>query len=568
MSIKPLFLILFSFLTFSISAQSVSFVAKTDANKILEGSYVDVDFVLSNGDGSNFKPPSFNNFEVVGGPNRSSSMTIVNGNVSKTLTYGYTLRPKSIGNFQIGSASIRTKSGLLKTKPVTVQVIKGSNNPQKREENFFIETSINDTLAYVGQQLILEYKLFTTEEVRSVNFMNDPEFDGFFVRPLNGNSQPTRREIINGVEYATKVIKKIALFPQQTGTYEINPVTIQLGIADKNRRSRGFFFSSQLIEKRTLAPGKTIVVANTPQQGKDGSFSGAIGRYSMSAKTSKRSLTTDEAIVVNMTVQGNGDSKTVSAPMWTLSDSLEIYDPNILEDETMQNNNQYIHKKSFEYLIVPKFPGRYKINPKFTYFDTDKKEYVTIRKSLPTFNVLKGSQLNTSLASEDKLDIKPFSQDYSLSESRNKIHGTPIYWGFILLLCTSIAGVFLYNNHLNKTGQRDPALIRRNKALSIAQKRLEDAKSFMDNGNTSKFYEELSVAVKKFITDKYNISALHINKSEIVNQLKETGISQNNLDIFGHILGESEKAIYAPSLAAEMTQIYQQTVELFAQIDS
>ncbi len=565
MKIK-LLLFLFSFSCLFLAAQQPTFKAQSDALKIVEDSYVDVKFILSNSEGSGFKPPSFKNFEVVGGPNRSNSMTIVNGVVKQTQSFGYALRPKTKGKLTIGSASIRTKSGFLKTKPFVIEVVKGNPSKNKTVNTFFIETNLSDSIAYVGQQLILEYKLYTTEEVRSINFMNESDYDGFFKQGINSNRESVKREIINGVEYATKIVKRIALYPQQTGTYELEPVTIRLGIADKNNRSRGFFFSNQLKEKRVQAEGKTIIVANNPPTNGN-SFSGAIGKYTMNAQASKRSLTTDDAIVVNMSIQGNGDSKTVSAPIWQTSDSLEIYDPNIIEDETFQNGSRYIHKKTFEYLIVPKFPGVYKITPEFTYLDTDKDQYVTLKKMLPPFNVLKGSQSTTVIDDDKSLDIRPISKNIYLSKQSNKIHGTPLYWSFLTLLLASIGGIFYYNNHLTKSGQKDPDLIRKNRALALAQQRLESSKALMSSNNTSQFYEELSVAVKKFISDKYGIPALHINKSEILNQLEVQNLTGSNHESFAFILGESEKALYAPSLATNMDEIYSQTVELFTNLE-
>lgn len=561
MSIYKFFLFYF-FCCTSIGAQTVSFKAEVDATKIVEGSYVDLKFILSNGEGSNFKPPSFNGFDIASGPNRSSSMTIINGNVNKTLSYSYSLVPKNIGKFRIGSASIQASSGVKKTQPITIEVIKAKKNPNKKYSTVFIETSINDSLAFVGQQLILEYKLYTQEEVRSVNFVQEPEFEGFYKMPINTNGETTKREIINGEEYATKVVKRIALFPQQTGTYELKPITVRLGIADKNSRSRGFFFSTQLKEKRTIAPGKTILISNAPLTDKS-SFSGAIGKYNMTAQTNQRSLTTDDAIVVNMLIQGNGDSKTVSAPKWELSDSLEIYDPNIIEDESYQSGSQYVHKKYFEYLIVPKYPGRYSITPEFTYFDSDKNDYVTLTKRLPPFNVIKGTQNTITSTTGSKVDIKPFIAKSNLSSVSHRIHGTFLHYGFLVILLLSIIGIFVYQNHVKKSGQYDPDVLKKSNALSIAQQRLSKAKELITSNNKSKFYEELSIAVKQFISDKYDIPALHINKSDILLQLNANNLPDKTISEFDLILSECEKAIYAPSLASDMEEAYSSTISLF-----
>ena len=72
-----------------------------------------------------------------------------------------------------------------------------------------------------------------------------------------------------------------------------------------------------------------------------------------------------------MEVIGDGDSKTVSAPKWTVPQGLEMYDPNIIQDEILPSSAKITHRKVFEYLIVANKPGKYILKPTFTYFDPD-----------------------------------------------------------------------------------------------------------------------------------------------------------------------------------------------------
>ena len=72
-------------------AQEATFEAYADAKQVVLNSYFEVTFTLKNGDGSNFRAPSFDNFNVLSGPARSVSTTIINGAVSKELSYSYTL---------------------------------------------------------------------------------------------------------------------------------------------------------------------------------------------------------------------------------------------------------------------------------------------------------------------------------------------------------------------------------------------------------------------------------------------------------------------------------------------
>jgi len=560
--IFSLFILLSSF---NLLGQAPKFYAETDARKVVEGSYITVSFVLENADGNNFRAPSLKDFNILSGPSKQSSMSIVNGKVSKSLTLGYSIQPKKIGRFKIGAASIQTKNGTLKSQPMTIEVVKGSNKKVDSKEEIFIVAEVSDSMAYVGQQLILDYKLYTTLDVRSIDFLVEPEYDGFFVEQLRTKRQAFKREIINGIEYFTKTVKKLSVFPQQTGTYKIDPVPVSAGISN-GKSSRGFFFSSQLIPKRLMANGLTIKVSNTPPTTLP--FSGAIGDYKMLVSSPKRSLTTDEAIIITMQITGNGDNKAVMAPSWTPSDSLEIYDPNVLEDEVFVNSQQITHRKAFEYLLVPKVTGRYNLRPRFTYFNPDSNRYITITKKLPSINVLPGSMKTPVIEKSDQAEMAGIYPDTRFKTTGKKIHGSIPHWLLLSSIFLGSLGIYVYGQHLEKSGKRDPLLIKKNKAQAVAMKRLEKANTLKQSNNSKAFHEEIIVALKKYFTDKYQIKALHINKTDLISALRNEEIKDNTIDSISKIIDQSEIAIYAPSSSAQMDSLYNEAVNVISDIEA
>ncbi len=549
-----------------LNAQSGRFYAQLDAKEIVLGSYVDVQFILENEDGRNFKPPSFKDFDILSGPNRSSSMRVVNGSMSKKLSYSYSLSPKKTGNFIIGAASIESSSGKKYTEAQRIKVIKAVPSNKNDYEDVFIKTICSDTVSYVGQQITLSYKLYTKLDVRSVNVLSEPDFEGFYTEMLSTGQEPTTREIINGQEYATKIIRRYSLFPQQKSYYTIQPISINLGIAT-SKNSRSFLFSSQLKQKRVITDSINLEVKNTPYTDIK-SFSGAIGRYNMDAVVAKRSITTDDAITITLQVTGDGDSKTVGPPMWLSSDSLDIYDPNVLEDEVFTRSNKLIHRKTFEYLIVPRFPGKYLIDPEFTYFNPDSQKYIQIHKTLPPVNVIPGNSFSSISSTNHNSVNNDIFPNTSLSKSSGKIHGTFLHNVYLILFVLSIITLFSYNIYLRKSGQKDPLEIKRKKALEKAKLRLEKLSMLINSENNPTFYEELSRSVKQFIQDKYNIQAFHINTSECIEKLKSTPLTKEQIDSFEEIMNASETALYAPGFMQNKQEIYRKTLNLFTMIES
>ena len=120
-------LILIFLWTFYLPAfTQVSFEASTDAKQIVENGYFQLTFTLNNAQGANFKAPSFRNFDVLSGPSRSMSTTIINGNATRKVAYNYSLQPKKIGKYTIGPASIVVNGKTLKSNAVKIDVVKAS----------------------------------------------------------------------------------------------------------------------------------------------------------------------------------------------------------------------------------------------------------------------------------------------------------------------------------------------------------------------------------------------------------------------------------------------------------
>ena len=112
-------MLLFSLATY---AQKAKFSVKVSKTTVKTNTQFKVDFVLENVGGGQFQAPNFEDFTVVGGPNQSSQMSIVNGEVSQSMTYTYMLMPKKAGEFVLPAASMKLKTETLKTEKVKIKV--------------------------------------------------------------------------------------------------------------------------------------------------------------------------------------------------------------------------------------------------------------------------------------------------------------------------------------------------------------------------------------------------------------------------------------------------------------
>ncbi len=133
------------FLTFQMSAEIIKtepqFSIEVSNTEVLLGNYIEVTFTLKNAKGQKFEAPNFKNFDIVGGPNQSSSFSMTNGETTQSISYTYYLQPKSIGNFYLEPAFIEADGMTLETQPIEILVLDNPDGiiqkPNRKTPNHF-----------------------------------------------------------------------------------------------------------------------------------------------------------------------------------------------------------------------------------------------------------------------------------------------------------------------------------------------------------------------------------------------------------------------------------------------
>lgn len=108
-------------MSLTITAQEKSFSAQVSSDSILVGNYIEVTFTLLNIKG-NFVAPDFEGMKIVGGPNHSSSMSSINGDVRQQVSYSYYVEPLEVGDYFIEPAFINESDTDWETQAIKVSV--------------------------------------------------------------------------------------------------------------------------------------------------------------------------------------------------------------------------------------------------------------------------------------------------------------------------------------------------------------------------------------------------------------------------------------------------------------
>jgi hypothetical protein len=103
-------------------AQKDGFYLQLKSDTVLAGNILQVTFVANNVAGK-FEGPDFEGVNIVGGPNTSTSMSMVNGEVTQHASYSYSLYLEEIGEVMIPPAYLMTNEETLETEPISIIVL-------------------------------------------------------------------------------------------------------------------------------------------------------------------------------------------------------------------------------------------------------------------------------------------------------------------------------------------------------------------------------------------------------------------------------------------------------------
>lgn len=600
------FLLMFlTTITTPIFAAEITFIASVNKNPISTNEQFSITFTL-NTQGSNFQAPTFRDFNVLSGPNQSTSMQFINGNMSQSVSYTYYLTANNEGTFRIEPATVNVNGGKVKSNTLTINVVKGQkaqSGTQQQKSNddagigsnsVFLRVSVNKSSVYRGEALLATYKLYT--KVNLVNYSIDklPALNGFWSQELKMPQQlELTTENYNGEMYRVGIVKKVLLFPQQSGTLTIEPMegSCVARIQTQRKRSNNpfdifndpffndpFFGSAQDVKVNVKSLPVKITVKDLPQEN-DNAFKGAVGTFNLQATTDNDKVKANDAINLKIKISGKGNLKLIDAPEVEVPTDFEKYDPKV-SDNTTTSESGVSGSKTFEYLLIPRHEGEYTIDPiKFTYFDLDKKQYVRLHSSEFKITV-KGISGDASAAqsvatSQNKTDIKLLGKDISFIKTGKLITkpATTFYLsGFYYLLIAipflALIILIFYIRKRNKLAG-DAEYMRSSRATKMAHKRLSVAKKMIDTKKDDSFYEEISKALYGYASDKLNINFSEMTKENLRQKLIARNIPDALTERIITTIDLCELARYSPQTQNNNTQsIYTETVALITELEN
>lgn len=549
--------------------------------------------------------PDLSSFANYLGSDTSQSFQIINGRMSSSKSINCYYLARVEGEYKVPSIIINYGNKTYKSNPISIRVGGGSQQggspsggvpptggetiPEEAyAEDVYLQAEVDKKEVYVNQPVIVNFRLYTRANVAGYNVVKIPALVGFWSEEFEMPKRiPTYERVINGKKYVVAELKKLAIFPTESGEKQIDPMELELEVRVMERKKfrnpfdsffdDDFFFGRTMRVKVASKP-VLIKVKPLPQEGERQGFSGAVGNYVMKVSVDKEEVNINDAISLKVKIEGSGNLKILQEPKIEFPIDFEKYEPkvNLVVNRSGNNIKGY---KEFEYVLIPRLVGQYEIKPfRYVYFDPVGgiyKELISPRFLISVKPTKGYEQITTKGLSKEEIRI--LGRDIRFIKMGNpkfsKI-GYYFYKGayFKVILILPIIGLIMavYYRHKMTLLAENIAYARSKKASQIAKKRLSDAKKMMRVEKQKEFYGELSAVLIGYIADKLNLPAAGLIIEEVADKLNRNMVDKQVIDLMMEILRKCDYQRFAPanSTLEEMQLIYEKARTVIIKLEN
>ncbi len=181
---------------------------------------------------------------------------------------------------------------------------------------------------------------------------------------------------INGKEYTQYKLYQAVFYPLNTEVVKFPSVGLDM-IKYKVAKNPSFFGQNRKEDfKKFFTKTKTIKVKELPPHPMKDAV--AVGDYHLDEKITVKNVQTGQSFAYQFNVFGEGNISSVERPALAENNTFEFYEPNVRQNINREAG-RVTGTKSFNYFMIPREPGEYKLgdyfqwiffNPKTTRYDT------------------------------------------------------------------------------------------------------------------------------------------------------------------------------------------------------
>ncbi|MEJ2217053.1 MAG: BatD family protein [Gemmatimonadota bacterium] len=469
------------------------------------------------------------------------------GGTRRFVSRDYVLLARQAGRFRIPPLAVVVGAHRYQTRPLVLTVEQGEGAPAQPRDDVTLRTWLNTDTAYVGQQVTFHAEATFGDEVR-LRLRRAPEYEapnptGFWVQELPGSPESNSR-IVGSSIYEVQTFQR-ALFPVAAGEQVIPPAHLSYEVR------RGLMNAPETRE--VLSDTLRLVVLPVPSAGRPAGFTGAVGRYSASARLEPGRVSAGEAAVLSVTVDGVGNKKALPAPALPALQGVQVFPPT--EDASVDVVEGHVRgRKRFEWVLIPDRAGTLEVPAiRYPFFDPEQRRFLTASTAPLALDVQPAAVADGTAPppSDDRLRY------LKLEPAPSPLRWTLTPW-FGALQVTPLLGLFgMFLVRRRRRADRRPG----RRSLARRRRQLVDDLRAPTRMEAVTFFRELNHGVRAWLAERLD-RRLNGSPESLVAPLQDAGVAEDVARGLADLLARLQRAAYEPTPpSSESRRVYLQAAE-------
>jgi hypothetical protein len=571
------------------AVSAATFIASLDRDTIALGESATLSLTFEGGQPRNVPAPDVPGLQIVNTGN-SQNFSILNGQMSSTVTVTYSITPQKTGEFVIPALVADIGGHQLATQPLKLTVTQPNAPPPEAinsgSELAFLKFVVPKNEVYVGEIITGELQLYLRDTVQKAGGF---QITAMPVDGLNAGEKvegPQRRVQIGNSIY-TVVPFYLPMTVLKAGTLVLGPVAASLVVElpSTGRPERDFlgdfdpFGMFRRREQKQLTLAADVVNVKSlplPAANVPANFNGAVGNYSMAFTAGPTNVAVGDPITVRVQISGRGALDALTLPDQAAWQGFKTYPPTSKVKTTDQLGLEGI--KTFEQIVAPLSTDVRELPPfSFSYFDPDAKAYRTLTEPPVQLAVHSGGTtpapvLAATRAANEQAppapkDILPIKEQLGpLAQVTPPLVTQPVFLAVQGLPVVAFLAALVWRKRADNLA-KNPRLRRRRRVAQLVREGLDDLRQLAAENNSDEFFATLFRLLQEQLGERLDCPASSITESVIDERLARLGAPESTLNALRELFQLCNQARYAPlrtsaELAAAIPQFENAVREL------
>ena len=538
-------------LALTFAANAASFTASLDRDTITLGESTTLTLTFEGGDpGGAPNLPPIPNLQV-GGVGQSSQISVVNGQVSSTVSYAYAITAAQPGEITIPALAAKVGNETLKSNPLKLKVQKPGTPPAAPGQpanpgGAFLKLLVPKPQVYLGEILPIEIQLY----VQMGKLAEMPHFkeEGF---TLGKMLQPTQSQtIFNNLRY-NLITFKTYVMAAKAGKLDIGPAVMSLNVPAPNAR-RTFF--GEIADWQTISlqsEPASVQALPLPKENVPANFKGAVGSFSLNLNVSPTNVAGGDPRTIKVQISGRGAVDAVTLPDQPSWEHFKLYPPT--SDFQPGDELGISGTKTFAITAVPDSMDVQELPSfSFSYFDPDQKSYrtltqpavaLTVRPSAASLPVAAGGSTdNPQAPTRDIVHIKP--RIGTLAQIQSPLLMRSWFVGLQAVPVIAWLSLLIGRKQREKLAN-NPRLRRQRQVEQLIRSGLRELRQAASTNQHEAFFTKLFQLLREQLGERLDLPASAITECVVEEKLGPDRLPANTVNLLRELFQACNQARYA-----------------------